>query len=74
MNATADSDLDVGIVLAQAIGKTDWALGAFYALGDAWQAELGHTVGRHVSLQTMLPGNKGDVEIRSTGLRIWSRA
>ncbi len=44
--ATADSskDLDIGIVLAPAIGKTDWALGAFYALGDAWQAELGHMV------------------------------
>jgi predicted Rdx family selenoprotein len=71
--ADSSKDLDVGIVLAPAIGKTDWALGAFYALGDAWQAELGHIVGRHVSLQAMLPGNEGDVEIRSTGVRIWSR-
>jgi hypothetical protein len=71
--ATADSDLDVGIVLAPPKDKTDWAFGNYMALGDGWQADLAALVGRHVSLQAMLPGNKGDVEIRSTGERIWQR-
>src|SRR5580704_11013830 len=69
--ATADSDLDIGIVLAPPKGKTDWAFGNYMALGDGWQAYLAALVGRHVSLQAMLPGNKGDVEIRSTGICIW---
>jgi hypothetical protein len=67
-------DLDIGITLVPAIGNDNWALGNYWALGDGWQAELADIVGRKVSLQAMVPGNKGDVEIRSTGVCIWRRA
>lgn len=67
------SDLDVGIVLAPAIGDHDWALGNYFALGDSWQVEMAAIVGRHVSLQAMIPGNEGNTEIRSTGAILWER-
>lgn len=67
------SDLDVGIELMPAVGNDDWALGIYHDLGDEWQAELAKMVGQHVSLQAMVPNNKGDAVIRSTGVRIWGR-
>jgi predicted nucleotidyltransferase len=38
--ARPNSDVDLAIVLMPSVGKTDWALGNYTALGDAWQREL----------------------------------
>ena len=70
----AASDVDIGLALMPANGDHDWALGAYAAMQDDWQAELEALVGRHVSLVAMLPGNKGDEVIRSTGVCLWQRA
>jgi hypothetical protein len=37
------------------------------------RADLEATVGRHVSLVPMVPGNEGDTVIRMTGERLWQR-
>jgi hypothetical protein len=71
--ATATSDVDIGLALMPAKGDHDWALGAYAAMQDDWQAELEAIVERHVSLVAMLPDNAGDREIRSTGIRLWQR-
>jgi hypothetical protein len=71
--ATAASDVDIGLTLMPANGDHDWALGAYAAMQDDWQAELEVMVRRHVSLVAMLPGDKGDLEIRATGVRLWQR-
>jgi hypothetical protein len=68
------SDVDVGLVLMPATGDHDWALGAYAAMQDDWQAELEAIVGRHVSMVPMVAGNKGDDVIRSTGICLWRRA
>lgn len=71
--ANAASDVDVGLALMPANCDHDWALGAYAALQDDWQAELEAIVKRHVSLVAMLPGNAGDQEIRTSGVRLWHR-
>jgi predicted nucleotidyltransferase len=52
------SDVDIGLTLMPAIGNHNWALGNFAALGDDWQSELEAIVGRHVSLEAMVPATK----------------
>jgi predicted nucleotidyltransferase len=73
--ARADSDLDIGIVLNPP-KKTnrDPAFGALYALGPLWQAELEEIVGRHVSLEHLMPGTDFDVNTRSSGTCLWKRS
>jgi hypothetical protein len=66
-----ESDVDIGITLMPKIRDHDWAFGNYVALGKTWQAELERIVGRHVSLVPMVPDNKGDAVIRSTGICLW---
>jgi hypothetical protein len=63
----------LAIVLAKADGKTNWAVGDYFALGDAWQRELSSIVGHHVSLEAIWPGTEEYTDVRSTGIRLWSR-
>jgi hypothetical protein len=65
------SDVDIGIALMPPICNNNWAYGNYQALGDTWQGELERIVGRHVSLEAMLPGNEGNAIIRSTGVCLW---
>ena len=65
-----DSDVDVAIALV----PTGWALGIYEARGDEWQRELGMIVGRHVSLEAILPDTKEDAYVRSTGKLLWARS
>jgi predicted nucleotidyltransferase len=71
--ANANSDVDLAIVLAPPDGKTNWSLGDYTALGDAWQRELSSIVGRAVSLEAILPNTDADKEVRGSGIRLWSR-
>ena len=68
-----DSDVDIAIALTAPRGKDDWALGNYFALGDQWQEELKAIVGRHVSLEVILPGTPKDAHIRCTGKLLWAR-
>jgi|SRR6188472_3210947 predicted nucleotidyltransferase len=63
--ARPDSD---ALVLMPPIGKTDWALGDYAALGDRWQGELEAIVGRHVSLTILTP------EISGEKVCLWRRS
>jgi predicted nucleotidyltransferase len=68
-----ESDIDLAITLMPPIGKHDWAFGNYSALGDAWQRELETIVGRHVSLEAIVPGTGADVRIRRCGRLLWAR-
>lgn len=68
-----DSDVDIAIALMPADGKTDWALGAYFALSSTWKRQLETIVGRHVSLEPILPGTKEDAAVRRSGALLWSR-
>ena len=69
----SDSDVDLALVLMPANGKHDWAGGAFLACHKEWKRQLEDLVGRHVSLEAMEPGTHGDVEVRRSGIRLWTR-
>jgi len=68
-----ESDVDLAIALMPAIGKTNWALGDFYALHPKWKRQLEEIVGRHVSLQPLIPNNDLDMIVRSSGVLLWTR-
>ena len=68
-----DSDIDLAIALMATKGVDNWALGKYMALGDDWQRELSALVGRHVSLEVILPGSKEDRHVRTTGKRLMVR-
>lgn len=81
--ARPDSDVDVGLVLADGtpsypveVGH-DWPLGNYMALGDRWERELAAIVGRHVSLE--LFARSGEVEnnkaaaAKVSAIMLWSR-
>jgi predicted nucleotidyltransferase len=68
-----DSDVDLAIALMPSTGKTGWALGNYFALSDDWQRELTAIVGRHVSLEAIVPGTAEDAHVRSTGGLLWQR-
>jgi hypothetical protein len=72
-SAKASGDVDIGLVLMNAHGKHDWALGNYAALGSRWRSDLEAIVGCHVSLAPMIPGSEGDIVIRMTGDRLWQR-
>jgi len=81
--ARPDSDVDVGLVLADVrpshLGEVghDWPLGNYMALGDRWGKELAAIVGRHVSLE--LFARSGEVEnnkaaaAKVSAIMLWSR-
>jgi predicted nucleotidyltransferase len=67
-----DSDVDIGVGLMPPIGKHNWALGNFAALGDQWQRELEAIVGRHVSLENITPDEPGTAIVKNWVL-LWRR-
>lgn len=71
--ARSGSDVDLAIVLAAPNGDHDWAFGAYVARGDRWQDELATIAGTYVSLEAIAPETEGDEEVRSTGVRLWTR-
>jgi predicted nucleotidyltransferase len=71
--AKSESDVDVAIALMPPDGTHDWALGNYTDLGDSWQRELGAIIGRHVSLEVITPGSRGDIKVRQTGVLLWAR-
>jgi predicted nucleotidyltransferase len=72
--AAEDSDMDIGLALMPPDDSgTNWALGAFFALHPQWRLQLETIVGRHVSLEPMVPNTKGDVVIRETGIMLRAR-
>jgi predicted nucleotidyltransferase len=68
-----DSDVDLVVALMPPKGKIDWAFGNYVALGDQWSRELDAIVGRHVSLEAIVPGTDGDAAVRRSGVRLWAR-
>ena len=64
-----DSDVDVAIALMRATDNTDWALGAYFALHSVWKQQLEAIVGRHVSLEAILP----DTPRRGRWVLLWTR-
>jgi predicted nucleotidyltransferase len=69
----AESDVDLAVVLAPPRGEEDWALGAYFALGDGWQKELSRLIGRHVSLEAIRAGTDAYQTVRETGILLWVR-
>jgi hypothetical protein len=55
------------------IGKHDWALGSYNACGDEWQHQLEAIVGRHVSLEAIVPGTSEYASVRRDGELLWKR-
>ena len=68
-----DSDVDLALVLIPPKGKHDWALGNYVALQSDWKCELEAIVGRHVSLEAIVPGTPGFLLVRAAGKLLWSR-
>jgi predicted nucleotidyltransferase len=71
--ASADSDVDIALALMPPKGNWDWAGGNYLALESDWKQQIEKIVGRHVSLESIYPGTKGDKEVRSTGVMLWYR-
>jgi predicted nucleotidyltransferase len=67
-----DSDVDIALALAPAAGRTDWALGNYFALHSSWKQELEAIVGRHVSLEAIVPDTREDEAVRRCGALLWS--
>jgi predicted nucleotidyltransferase len=71
--ARPDSDVDIAIALMPAVDDTDWALGAYFALHSVWKQQLEAIVGRHVSLEAILPNTPEGAEVRRSGSLLWAR-
>ena len=67
-----DSDVDIGIYLMPPTEKSDWALAAYTAEGDAWQRDLERLLGLRVSLEAVRDGGRGHKEVQA-GIRLWAR-
>jgi predicted nucleotidyltransferase len=72
-HSTLESDVDLALALMPPKGADDWAFGKCVAQGDGWQRQLEKIVGRHVSLEAIVPGSEGDAMVRKTGALLWSR-
>jgi predicted nucleotidyltransferase len=72
-DAREDSDVDIALALMSGDGKTDWALGAYFALESEWKQQLAAIVERDVSLGVIVPGEAADVRVRREGVLLWSR-
>jgi predicted nucleotidyltransferase len=68
-----DSDVDIAVALMPGTGGTDWALGNYFALHGDWKRELETIVGRHVSLEAILPATPENESVRRTGKLLWAR-
>jgi predicted nucleotidyltransferase len=71
--ARPDSDVDVAVALMPATDGTDWALGNYFALHGDWKRQLEAIVGRHVSLEVIVPGTPEHEAVRRSGAVLWSR-
>jgi predicted nucleotidyltransferase len=67
-----DSDLDVAVVLMLPTTH-DWALGNFAALKGQWKQQIEAIVGRRISFDAIVHDTPEDVEVRSTGVLLWTR-
>jgi predicted nucleotidyltransferase len=74
-----DSDVDLALALMPPTGKTDWALGAYFAAAeDKWKPQLQEIVRRDVDLEVMIPDpppgqSDWNAMVRCFGVRLWSR-
>jgi predicted nucleotidyltransferase len=68
-----ESDVDLALALMPPKGKHDWAYGNYVDLHSEWKRELEAIVGRHVSLEAIVPGTDPDATVRRSGVRLWSR-
>jgi predicted nucleotidyltransferase len=68
-----DSDVDIAIALMPATDNTDWALGNYFALHSDWKRQLEAIVGRHVSLEAIVPDTPENAEVRRSGVLLWAR-
>ncbi|MCD9110089.1 nucleotidyltransferase domain-containing protein [Bradyrhizobium japonicum] len=66
-----DSDVDIALALMPATDGTDWALGNYFALHGNWKRELEAIVGRHVSLEAIVPDTPEDEAVRRSGALLW---
>jgi len=73
-HAGHESDVDIAVALMAPKGKHDWALAEYIAKGDEWQRELSAIVGRHVSLEAIVPGTPEDTMVRQRGKLLWRRS
>ena len=67
------SDVDIAVALMPATSGTDWALGNYFALHSDWKQQLEAIVGRHVSLEAILPDTPEDETVRHSGSLLWTR-
>ncbi len=72
-SARVNSVVDLGLVLGPANRRNTWAFENYIVLHSDWREELEAIVQCHVSLVPMIPGNEGDMIIRSTGICLWER-
>lgn len=68
-----ESDVDLALALMPPTTH-DWALGNFGALKGDWRRQLEAIVGRHVSLEAIVPDTAEDEKVRRTGQLLWQRA
>jgi predicted nucleotidyltransferase len=68
-----ESDVDLALALMPPNGKHDWALGNYFAFESKWKRQLEEIVGRHVSLEPLVPDTDADTTVRGSGVRLWSR-
>jgi hypothetical protein len=71
--ARVNTVVGLGLSLTPADRKHDGAFEEFIARHSDWRGELEAVVQFHVNLVPMIPGNEGDVIIRSTGICLWER-
>ena len=71
-DATPESDVVLALALTPPKGADNWALGKYFALGDDWSTQLEKIVGRHVSLEVIVPGSEPYAMVRKTGALLWS--
>lgn len=69
----SESDVDVAIALTPPTDDTNWALSNYTRFGDEWQQQLEAIVGRHVSLEVILPDTTEDEWVRRCGVHLWTR-
>jgi predicted nucleotidyltransferase len=73
-NSRPESDVDLALALMPGDGRTDWALGNYFALEGDWKRQLKATVAPlDVSLGVIVPGEDADVRVRREGVLIWAR-
>ena len=73
-DAREDSDVDLALALMPGDGKTDAALGNYFALEGEWKQQLIAIVKRDVSIAVIVPGEDADARVRREGVLLWARS